>query len=73
MNYMLDYKITTRYLKTTVSGFYHDISRLPADTAEYNFLLAYDLSFDGKISSTGRGKSQGVSFMAELDAGKTGG
>ncbi|HRD07313.1 MAG: hypothetical protein U0V54_12545 [Saprospiraceae bacterium] len=70
MNYMLDYKITTRYLKTTVSGFYHDISRLPADTAEYNFLLAYDLSFDGKISSTGRGKSQGVSFMAELDAGK---
>lgn len=70
MNYMLDYKITTRHIKTSISAFYHGFSNLPADTAEYNFLLAYDLSFDGKINSTGRGKSQGISFMAELDAGK---
>ena len=71
LNYMLDYKFTTRRLRSSISLFYHSLSHLPADSFQYNYLHGFDYTFVENLHDNGRSKSQGISIALEWDAGKS--
>lgn len=70
LNYMLDYKITTSKWRGSISGFYHGLTGLAADSLQYNYLHGFDFNVTGALTQSGLGKSEGISVMAEYDAGK---
>lgn len=64
-HYNVGYQLTGQHIRASATVFQHTIRGLSADDAQYNYLHGFDFASAIPTGNQGRGKSSGISVMAD--------